>query len=148
MLLLYSSGGTSDLALPKWHKKHTLMPYFICIFFLTACKNWHLLLLLQKSHPCLIKILHLINLTRLRSHHWKTQKCFWLTTVGWLIPHVQPSKSSTLPRIYQQFASRVPHLAKDEHPPELASPPVCCELLLYFLWEREKGRTVRGQEFV
>lgn len=48
----------------------------------------------------------------------------------------------------------VPHLTKDEHPPELASSPVSCELLVYFLCEKEGEReglmwmtgTERGRE--
>lgn len=35
----------------------------------------------------------------------------------------------------------VPHLTKDEHPPELASPPVSCELLVYFLFEGQKKKS-------
>lgn len=37
-------------------------------------------------------------------------------------------------------SSSFPHLTKNKHPPELASSPVCCELLIDFLWGPEIKR--------
>jgi len=40
--------------------------------------------------------------------------------------------------IFFLWSLPVAHLTKDEHPPEFASSPVSCELLVYFLCDPEK----------